>query len=208
MPARVETIRRLFGSGATSGYALDAREYKRGGNPKNPGQFSSGGGASSGAKAVPRKDTSAQAHAAAKAKVAENATKPKKAPKPAVKPKKPRESTAKWAESMAAKPSRRRNGEESPVAAPKTAEGITVEPSSTEKTPKAAPDIFHSELKKINNHASLTSKIFSSYLAKELGGKAGSSLPATIKNLRKAGHSDDHILKTAKAIAEEHTRRR
>jgi|WetSurMetagenome_2_1015567.scaffolds.fasta_scaffold01362_15 hypothetical protein len=81
--SRVSTIRQLFGNGPASDCAMDAREYVRGGDPKNPGRFSKGGGVSSGSKAAPakpapKKDASAQAHAAAKAKAAENAAKPKK----------------------------------------------------------------------------------------------------------------------------------
>ena len=55
MSIQVDTIRRLFGNGPAD-CALDGREYKRGVNPKNPGQFSSGGGASSGANAAPKKE--------------------------------------------------------------------------------------------------------------------------------------------------------
>ena len=84
--SQLATIRHFFGSRSQADCAMDAREYKRGGNPANPGQFSKGGGAStSPAKPIPKRDASVQAHAAAKAKVAENAAKPKKAP---AKPKK------------------------------------------------------------------------------------------------------------------------
>jgi hypothetical protein len=83
MNPTVSTIRQLFGSAPASGCAMDAREYKRGGNPKNPGQFSKGGGAASGSKAapaksVPKKDASAQAFVAGKAQAAKNAVTPKK----------------------------------------------------------------------------------------------------------------------------------
>ena len=83
MNPTITTIRRLFMNGSASDCAMDAREYKRGGDPKNSGRFSAGGGASSGskattAKAAPKRDASAQAFAAGKAKVAENAAKPKK----------------------------------------------------------------------------------------------------------------------------------
>jgi hypothetical protein len=92
---QVNTIRRLFGNGAVSDFAMDAREYKRGGNPKNPGQFSKGGGGASGSKAGPKKE-----------------------PKPKAE-KKPKESTAKFPESMTAKPSRRRANPEAKAAEPK-----------------------------------------------------------------------------------------
>jgi GNAT superfamily N-acetyltransferase len=94
---KIALIQRLFGN-RPHNCAMDAREYKRGGNPKNPGQFSSSGssasspapkkkakpkkakaeGSATPAKPRPKANVSEQAHAAAKAKVAENAAKPKK----------------------------------------------------------------------------------------------------------------------------------
>ena len=83
MNPTITTIRRLFMNGSASDCAMDAREYKRGGDPKNSGRFSAGGGASSGskattAKAAPKRDASAQAFAAGKAQAAKNAATPKK----------------------------------------------------------------------------------------------------------------------------------
>lgn len=89
MNATVAKIRHLFGNTGPA-CAMDAewREeaHTRGGHTGNPGQFSKGsggGGAKTTAtKPAPKKDVSAQAHAAVKAKLAEIKAKPKKPAKP------------------------------------------------------------------------------------------------------------------------------
>ena len=87
MNATVAAIRRLFGNTPRSCGAMDAWEAEK--HPRGKGgKFAKGsGGASSPAKAAPtkptpKKDVSAQAHAAAKAKLAEIKAKPKKPAKP------------------------------------------------------------------------------------------------------------------------------
>jgi hypothetical protein len=205
MSTNVETIRRLFRNGATTGYALDAREYKRGGNPKNPGQFSSGG-ASSSAKAEPKpKKAAKKASSEPKAAPAEKSVKHASRPLTEL-----GGSYKSPVEKIKRTQHAERGYTEKELNKAKTTKGLLVEPPKPEtktKKPKAAPDEFHQKLKKLNDYAALNTQYFNKLLGERLGVKVpkGASLSKTIERLKKT-HSEADIHRAAQAVANENTR--
>jgi hypothetical protein len=183
MSSRIEIIRHLFGNSTASGYALDARDPS---TPEKP-------------KAV---------NTRSKTDILAN---PEKVPpKP-----KPKKSTAKWAESMSARPSRLTDGvtpqaETKAEPAPKPTANTSKSATPQAKSPtKASPSAFHSELKQLNDHASISTSYFNELLGKRLGVKIpkGASISKAIERLKKT-HSEADIQSAAQAIANENTRTR